>query len=215
MSRKSRLSIPRSLMAWLSGLMESRGISQVSAMMLAMVSNVEDIGNSLVIWDGKRTANAPKPRAIAPHPHVQGRQSAARIAKHRGKFNGGGPLATLAAWREFALLDGLGRTHICAQRVSPAFFGHLDRRAPAPSGQDAVLVLAHRRHCVSQPDSSADQRGDNKERRDVHDHPVAVVVGAFAAFIPGEVLDRIGRRPWDRASAREFDDARLTLDRKS
>src|SRR5262245_23454343 len=48
MSRKSRLSIPRSLMAWLSGLMESRGISQVSAIRLAMVSNVEDICNSLV-----------------------------------------------------------------------------------------------------------------------------------------------------------------------
>src|SRR5499427_1223863 len=48
MSRKSRLSIPRSLMAWLSGLMESRGISQVSAIILAMVSNVEDICNSLV-----------------------------------------------------------------------------------------------------------------------------------------------------------------------
>jgi hypothetical protein len=28
--------------------MESRGISQVSAIILAMVSNVEDIGNSLI-----------------------------------------------------------------------------------------------------------------------------------------------------------------------
>src|SRR5665213_2073856 len=46
-SRKSRLSMPRSLMAWLSGVMESRGMSQVSAIILAMVSNVEDIGNSL------------------------------------------------------------------------------------------------------------------------------------------------------------------------
>src|SRR5215467_687166 len=43
MSRKSRLSIPRSLIAWLSGLIVSRGMSQVSAMILATVSNVEDI----------------------------------------------------------------------------------------------------------------------------------------------------------------------------
>ena len=36
MSRKSRLSIPRSSMAWLSGLIVSRGMSQVSAIMLAI-----------------------------------------------------------------------------------------------------------------------------------------------------------------------------------
>src|SRR4029078_2229339 len=46
-SRKSRLSMPRSLIAWLSGVMVSRGISQVSAIMLATVSNVEGIGKSL------------------------------------------------------------------------------------------------------------------------------------------------------------------------
>ena len=39
--------MPRSSMAWLSGVIVSRGISQVSAMMLATVSNVEDIGKSL------------------------------------------------------------------------------------------------------------------------------------------------------------------------
>src|SRR5215510_16007235 len=43
MSRKSRLSIPRSLMAWLSGLMVSRGMSHVSVMMLTTVSNVDAI----------------------------------------------------------------------------------------------------------------------------------------------------------------------------
>src|SRR5262249_25601131 len=42
-SRKSRLSIPRSLMAWLSGLILSRGMSHVSAMILATVSKVDDI----------------------------------------------------------------------------------------------------------------------------------------------------------------------------
>src|ERR1700724_92656 len=46
-SRKSRLSMPRSLMAWLSGLIVSRGMSHVSAMMLATVSKVDDIGKSL------------------------------------------------------------------------------------------------------------------------------------------------------------------------
>src|SRR5258708_16390837 len=66
-SRKSRLSMPRSLIAWLSGLMESRGMSQVSAMILAMVSNVEDIGNSLVDL-GFCASGRPTPpgRAIAP-----------------------------------------------------------------------------------------------------------------------------------------------------
>src|SRR5262245_54075534 len=47
MSRKSRLSMPRSSIAWLSGWIFSRGISQVSAMILATVSKVEDIINSL------------------------------------------------------------------------------------------------------------------------------------------------------------------------
>ena len=42
-SRKSRLSMPRSSIAWLSGWIFSRGISHVSAMILATVSNVEDI----------------------------------------------------------------------------------------------------------------------------------------------------------------------------
>jgi hypothetical protein len=50
--------------------MESRGISQVSAIILAMVSNVEDIGNSLFdleFWQagGQRA----RTRATAPNPH--------------------------------------------------------------------------------------------------------------------------------------------------
>src|SRR5690348_12851158 len=43
-SRKSRLSIFRSSIAWLSGVIVSRGISQVSAMISATLSNVVDIG---------------------------------------------------------------------------------------------------------------------------------------------------------------------------
>src|SRR5258708_850833 len=48
MSRKSRLSMPRSLIAWLSGLIVSRGMSHVSEMILATVSKVDDIIKSLI-----------------------------------------------------------------------------------------------------------------------------------------------------------------------
>src|SRR5664280_1251626 len=70
-SRKSRLSMPRSLMAWLSGVMESRGISQVSAIILAIVSNVEDIGNSLIDLEFWRSdGQGARSRALAPgHGH--------------------------------------------------------------------------------------------------------------------------------------------------
>src|SRR5215216_3922144 len=64
MSRKSRLSMPRSSMAWLSGLMFSRGMSHVSAMMLATVSNVDDIGKSLNCLVVRRDAGSRK----APYP---------------------------------------------------------------------------------------------------------------------------------------------------
>src|SRR5262249_12956208 len=47
-SRKSRLSMPKSSIAWLSGVIVSRGMSHVSAMILATVSKVEDIDNSLI-----------------------------------------------------------------------------------------------------------------------------------------------------------------------
>ena len=46
-SRKSRLSMPRSLMAWLSGVIFSRGMSHVSAMIPATVSKVDDIDQPL------------------------------------------------------------------------------------------------------------------------------------------------------------------------
>ena len=39
---------PRSSIAWLSGLIVSRGMSQVSAIMLAICSNVEDIIKPLI-----------------------------------------------------------------------------------------------------------------------------------------------------------------------
>ena len=46
-SRKSRLSMPRSLIAWLSGVIFSRGMSQVSEMIPATVSKVDDIDQPL------------------------------------------------------------------------------------------------------------------------------------------------------------------------
>src|SRR5580704_155432 len=64
MSSKSRLSISRSLIAWLSGLMFSRGMSQVSAMISATLSNVVDIRHALyvTVWIGadcKRRSEQP------------------------------------------------------------------------------------------------------------------------------------------------------------
>ena len=59
-------------MAWLSGLMESRGISHVSAIILAMVSNVEDIGNSLVDLEFLASRRPPRLDArnnLDPHSH--------------------------------------------------------------------------------------------------------------------------------------------------
>src|SRR5262245_66577896 len=59
--------MPRSLMAWLSGLIVSRGISQVSEMILATVSNVEGISKSLIgqafrqpRWHGSIRLGAPR-----------------------------------------------------------------------------------------------------------------------------------------------------------
>src|SRR5579884_1918254 len=93
MSRKSRLSMPRSLMAWLSGVIESRGMSHVSAIILAMVSNVEDIVNSL-IEGNKRLPVArvgPPPSAcslVSARPHQsQLFKVAARIPKRPRTFN--------------------------------------------------------------------------------------------------------------------------------
>jgi hypothetical protein len=51
-------------------LMVSRGMSQVSAIILAIVSNVEDIGNSLVGLEfGKQATYAPGRARQSPNPH--------------------------------------------------------------------------------------------------------------------------------------------------
>jgi hypothetical protein len=56
-------------MAWLSGVIFSRSMSQVSAMMFATVSKVEDIGNPLKcvgFWQWRRIAHIPPAGTRAP-----------------------------------------------------------------------------------------------------------------------------------------------------
>src|SRR5689334_21043766 len=82
MSRKSRLSMPRSSIAWLSGWIFSRGMSHVSAMILATVSNVEDIINSLENRELRPTRRAARTPPAGPgRPVVPTRCVPARIAK--------------------------------------------------------------------------------------------------------------------------------------
>src|SRR5215468_5897058 len=90
-SRKSRLSMPRSLMAWLSGLIFSRGISHVSVMILATVSNVDDIGKSLIDRTFQERAEPVVSRLGSPlGPPDPQLKSAARIANGEREFNAAG-----------------------------------------------------------------------------------------------------------------------------
>src|SRR5579872_7060806 len=103
--------------------MVSRGISQVSAMILAMVSKVEDIGNSLICKDLWRPRRIPRP-APSGHPDQASRprEIGARIAKRGRKFNAGKYLRPKR------------------QRVTgsfeplPAVMPDIDRRAASPAG---------------------------------------------------------------------------------
>src|SRR5262249_51629360 len=126
MSRKSRLSIPRSLMAWLSGLMESRGISQVSAIILAIVSNVEDIGNSLVdleFWQvGGQRARA---CATAPNPYFRRQAIGSPYSEAQGQVQWRRPLSGNSGYRQ-----PFRPQNQCLCNL-PAVFGHFDRGAAA------------------------------------------------------------------------------------
>src|SRR5436305_14725358 len=83
-SRKSRLSIPRSS-TWLSGLMFSRGMSHVSVMILTTVSNVVDIAKSL---KGKIIRAEPEGIGGPRSPRYLGFPAVgARIANGSGQFN--------------------------------------------------------------------------------------------------------------------------------
>src|SRR5690349_889874 len=104
--------------------MESRGISQVSAMILAMVSNVEDMVTLWLIWSsGQLATNAPEPRAIAPKAHFNGKQLGARIAKRGGEFNGGGYLARFRAcigpWNWVSAGSPYQRSFVTSTGVQP------------------------------------------------------------------------------------------------
>src|SRR6476620_12483442 len=111
MSRKSRLSISRSLIAWLSGLMFSRGMSQVSAMISATLSNVVDIG--IALWSRNGWGDGPARRKQART--LRAPQVDALIAKDAAEFNGG---ANPAAIRSNGRFETPTR-HIDAQVVAP------------------------------------------------------------------------------------------------
>src|SRR5262245_3235757 len=141
-----------------------------------------------LIWSsGQREANAPEPRAIAPRAHLNGKQLAARIAKRDGEFNGGGHLAPFRA--------GIGPWNWTPDGGLPAVLCHLDRRAAAAPGKDAILVLAHRGHGVRKPKAGSDQSDHKNECNNIHNHAVTVVVRILAALILCQVINgRRGRR---------------------
>src|SRR5689334_15789814 len=90
-------------MAWLSGLMESRGISQVSAIILAIVSNVEDIGNSLVdleFWHvGGQRARA---CATAPNPYFRWQAIGSPYSEAQGQVQWRRPLSRKSGYRQLS-----------------------------------------------------------------------------------------------------------------
>src|SRR5262245_16135000 len=109
--------------------MESRGISQVSAMILAMVSNVEDIGNSLVgleFWPaGSQCARAPR---HSPQCAPQ-RQAIGCPYSEAGR--------RVQWWRPFSTNSGSHRPmELDKGGGLPAVLCHFDRRAAAAPGKD-------------------------------------------------------------------------------
>src|SRR4029078_7548304 len=129
--------------------MESRGISQVSAMILAMVSKVEDIANSLVdleFWPaGGQCARVPRhsPQSAFKRQAIGCPYSEAeRRVQWRRAFS-----ALLASHRPLEPDTG---------GVLPAVLCHLDRRATATPGKHAVLVFPHRRHFGRNPKGRSD-----------------------------------------------------------
>lgn len=152
----------------------------------------------------------PSPRATAPKAHFHGKRLAARIAKRGREFNGGGHLARQTG---LCVNPAPGTAHSPQQHL-PAVLCHLDRRAIATTGKDAILVLAHRGHCVRQPKAGSDQSEHKNECDDIHDHAVAIVVWILAARIFCQVIDRWRRgctRIDDRLSATKADDPRSVV----
>src|SRR4051794_20581226 len=142
-SRKSRLSMPRSSMAWLCGVIFARSMSQVSEMMLATVSKVEDIGNplkiSLILVEAPDRAHPP---AGAGHPSAV-LSRAARIAKRFGDNQWRTKDRALTLWNVRGLAPVLSRRWawpwdgICRVRVSRSFFA---QEVSASSSQHLCYV---------------------------------------------------------------------------
>src|SRR5215475_2380022 len=207
MSRKSRLSIPRSLMAWLSGLMESRGMSQVSAIILAMVSNVEDIGNSLVdleFWQvGGQRARA---CATAPNSYFRWQAIGSPYSEAQGQVQWRRPLSRESAYWQ------LSGARVPVSHKLPPVFGRFDRRASATSRKHTVLILAHRGHGIGKPNSCTDQSNHENKYRYVYNHAVSIIVRTLIALVFCQVLDRSrGRRRPSNVVTPEVDDTRFFL----
>src|SRR6185437_6716726 len=103
-----------------------------------------------------------------------GMRSVARIAKRRLKFNGGPYLREKWAWG--------------TENALPAVQFELHLGAAAPSRQHAILILAHPRHGVGQPEAGADQENHEYKSHPVHDHAVTVIVDVGAALIFREIV---------------------------
>jgi len=76
---------------------------------------------------------------------------------------------------------------------SPAARMYFDRCATATSGQDAVLVLAHLRHCVGKPKPGRDQDKYKDKGGEVDDHAVSVIVDIIAVLEFCKIVDRRGQ----------------------
>src|SRR3954453_6514763 len=155
MSRKSRLSMPRSSIAWLSGVMVSRGMSQVSAIISATLSNVEDIIKPLISvdkWRKGATGEGPCPETRpVPHP-----VSGARISEPRPEFNGGGR-------RLFRPREGIAG-------LWPSGSRRRDAGAGPPAHQHAILGLAEVCDAHGKPDADGRQRHRKRESGEVCEH---------------------------------------------
>src|ERR1700742_2115504 len=103
------------------------------------------------------------------------------------------------------------------KRALPAVLVDLDRTATAPAGEDAILVMAHARHGVGQPQSGADQGDHEDEGNQIHYHTVPIVVAAFRHTLKFGEIGHRGLPGCGRAlswlGAAEFKHPRLMVGR--
>ena len=117
-----------------------------------------------------RQGGAAARNAFIGHP-----ESSARISEARSEFNGGGRPGRI----------GLGgpRTRSGAKKLA---MRRINARAVAPSGQDAILGLAHIRNAHREPYSDGHQGYRKSDGSDVGEHAMAKVV----RFVPGTFVAR-------------------------